>query len=344
MKLLGILCLLAAIPLAHAQEPWMPYDPGTVSASATLAGVKIGNKALSFAYDGRIVTLKSWRDKEVAQVGDLFDLSFVSGYRPLASPTVIQKPIVQNISATNGLRKATHFSGKLITTTAGDAGTGLNIRLRWTMLDHTNYVRMEVTLIATTNDVDLNAIQFFGWQLDNAKVEGTVPGSPVSNGAFFLGLEHPMSQSKVNKDVVTCEMDRKLPLRKGQSVTYSAVIGAEAPDQARRSFASYVEMERARPYEPFLHYNSWYDLGYFNRYSETECLDRINKFGEELVNKRGVKLSSYLFDDGWDDTATTWQFHSGFPNGFMPLKDAAAKYNAAPGAWLSPWGGYGTPR
>ena len=39
-----------------------------------------------------------------------------------------------------------------------------------------------------------------------------------------------------------------------------------------------------------------------------------------------------------------WQFNQGFPRGFAPLKEAAARYGAAPGAWLSPWGGYGKPR
>ena len=55
-------------------------------------------------------------------------------------------------------------------------------------------------------------------------------------------------------------------------------------------------------------------------------------------------MDSFLFDDGWDDTGRLWQFNSGFPKGFAPLRDAAARYGAAPGIWLSPWGGYGPPR
>ncbi len=72
------------------------------------------------------------------------------------------------------------------------------------------------------------------------------------------------------------------------------------------------------------------------------ALNVINAFGQELVEKRGVKMDSFLFDDGWDNDATLWQFDkTNFPNGFAPLKVAAAKYGAAPGIWLSPWGGYG---
>ncbi len=67
----------------------------------------------------------------------------------------------------------------------------------------------------------------------------------------------------------------------------------------------------------------------------------VNSFGTELSEKRGTKLDSFLFDDGWDDDRTLWSFHSGFPHGFTPVAEAAAKYDAAPGVWLSPWGGYG---
>jgi hypothetical protein len=59
--------------------------------------------------------------------------------------------------------------------------------------------------------------------------------------------------------------------------------------------------------------------------------------------KRGVQLDSFLFDDGWDDRSGSWHFSKDFPHGFVPLRDAAAKFGAAPGVWLSPWGGYGPP-
>ena len=47
--------------------------------------------------------------------------------------------------------------------------------------------------------------------------------------------------------------------------------------------------------------------------------------------KRHVKLDSFLFDDGWDDRSGSWHFSKDFPRGFLPLRDAAAKYGAAPG-------------
>jgi hypothetical protein len=112
----------------------------------------------------------------------------------------------------------------------------------------------------------------------------------------------------------------------------------------RRDFLAYLERERAHPYRTFLHYNSWYDLGYFTPYSATDAVDRINAFGRELTEKRGVKLDSFLFDDGWDKHDSLWKFNSGFPDGFTPLKQTAEKYGADPGVWMSPWGGYSKPK
>jgi hypothetical protein len=85
-------------------------------------------------------------------------------------------------------------------------------------------------------------------------------------------------------------------------------------------------------------------LGYFSKYDEAGALNVINTFGTELTKKRGVPIASFLFDDGWDDPATLWQFNSGFPSGFTKLKETAASYGTAPGVWLSPWGGYGKPK
>ncbi len=57
-----------------------------------------------------------------------------------------------------------------------------------------------------------------------------------------------------------------------------------------------------------------------------------------------MTLDSFLFDDGWDDHTSLWNFNKGFPNGFTPIREAANKYQSAPGVWMSPWGGYEEPK
>ena len=54
------------------------------------------------------------------------------------------------------------------------------------------------------------------------------------------------------------------------------MIGVAEPGQMRRSFLTYLERERAHPYRAFLHYNSWFDLGYRLPYTQAEAVERIH--------------------------------------------------------------------
>jgi hypothetical protein len=221
-----------------------------------------------------------------------------------------------------------------------------DLHLTWSVVlrDGSHYIRQFITATAGAHNVPISRVQLIDLNLPGARVVGSVKGSPIIHGNFFLGFEHPLSESNVSNNRATAWINRDLPLKAGQSVTYSSVIGIAQTGQLRRDFLSYIERERAHPYRPFLHYNSWYDLGLFNPYDEAGALDRINTFGHELHEKRGVTLDSYLFDDGWDDHASLWSFNKGFHNGFTSLREAASKYGAAPGVWMSPWGGYDGPK
>jgi len=221
-----------------------------------------------------------------------------------------------------------------------------SVRLGWSfiLLDGSSYIRQVFTITAVDRDVALSRVELIDVSLAGAQVSGSVKGSPIVAGNMFLGVEHPLSMSKVTGNRATAWIDRELPLRAGQSITYSSVIGVARTGQMRRDFLAYVERERAHPYRTFLHYNSWYDLGYFTPYDQAGALDRVKTFEEELTQKRGVKLDSFLFDDGWDNHKSLWKFNDGFPDGFAAVKQAAERYGAGPGVWMSPWGGYANPK
>lgn len=223
---------------------------------------------------------------------------------------------------------------------SGDLRVGISFVLR----DGSSYFRQTITISAPQHDLSIRDVRMIDLQLPDGRVDGTVAGSPIVSDDFFLGFEHPLSSSKKVGDNVVSDLERTLPLPKGQSITYSSVIGVAPSGQMRRAFLTYIERERAHPYRTFLHYNSWYDIGFFTPYSQAMAIDRINTFGRELHEKRGVTLDSFLFDDGWDNHSSLWKFNNGFPNGFKPVEEAAAKYGAAPGVWLSPWGGYDKPK
>ncbi len=173
-----------------------------------------------------------------------------------------------------------------------------------------------------------------------ARVVGDFSGSPVVTDRHFLGVEHPLAENGVAAGRVRCALPLMQPLRPGETVTASLVMGTYRPGQLRRDFLAYVEHERARPYQPFLHHNNWYSLGCGRKFTEAEVLGEVAFIGRELVERRGVRLDSFVLDDGWDDVNSLWRFHAGWPEGLKNVTAAAYRFGAAPGIWLSPWGGY----
>ncbi|MBC7354203.1 MAG: hypothetical protein H5U08_17745, partial [Thermogutta sp.] len=184
-------------------------------------------------------------------------------------------------------------------------------------------------------------VVFFRGQLPAARVAGSVSGSPIVCGEWFLGCEHPMASNEVTEQKVLAAVDvRKIPGR--DQLVYTFAVGKASLGQLRRDFQRYVERRRARPYGLFVNYNSWWDIADGGKQmTESECLNVIERFGEELTRRRGVRMDSFVFDDGWDDPRTLWAFHEGFPSGFAPLTAKAREYQSAVGTWLSPFGGYG---
>ena len=241
-------------------------------------------------------------------------------------------------------RMVERLGGRQVTVTLQDAAGRIEAVWRGILREGSRYIRQQVTLRALGAEVPLRAVTLLEMRAPDAMTPGTVRGTPVVIGNAYVALEHPLADNAVDGDRVRCRMTRTLPLRPGTALELSSVVGVTQSGQMRRDFLAYVERERAHPYRPFLHYNSWYDIGYFNRYNEADALAAITALGTELHEKRGVTLDSFLFDDGWDDPTTLWHFNAGFPDGFTRVEAATHRFGAAPGVWLSPWGGYGKPR
>ena len=257
---------------------------------------------------------------------------------------VIGTPRVGAI-VTNGdaSRLAERLPGREVSVQLEDFARRLHVDWRAELRDGARYIRQEIT-VRSSKDIAVREIVMVDLPAAGASINGTVKGSPIVIGRWFASTEHPLAVNAQNGARIRSSILRELPLRASTTLELSSVIGTTRAGQLRRDFLAYVERERAHPYRPFLHYNSWYDLGYFSKFNEPEALAVISAFGEELHRKRGVELDSFLFDDGWDDPRTLWGFHSGFPRGFSGVREAAARYGAAPGVWMSPWGGYGKPK
>jgi hypothetical protein len=277
--------------------------------------------------------------------GELFSLVLTNGAFVNASNFKLAGPVrTETLAATpRNSRFAERLPGRQLVAELVSADGNLRVVWRAVLREGSRYVRQQLEFQAAQASIPLKDIVLLDTPLPNARATGTVDGSPVVTGTVFIGVEHPLSVNRGEMGYVRCFLPRGTPLRAGESFACSSVIGFVPQGQLRRGFLTYLERERAHPYRPFLHYNSWYDIGYFSKFDEMAALGVINAYGEELVKKRGVKLDSFLFDDGWDDYKTLWRFHEGFPNGFTPIQAAASAIGAAPGIWLSPWGGYGTP-
>ena len=319
-------------------------------AGAVRANDSFGNDAVSLKWQANgdgvpAMTLVDHVNQREIPVTAAFGITLADGTTLApAQWKVAAKPRTLTLKADPAAsREAARYAGKAVLMSFTDADGRFRVDTRWVQRQGSDYLREEVTITALKRDEAIARVDLLQAKAPDAEVIGTVDGSPVVSGRDWFGFENPLSKSLVHGSQVQLWIERSLPLRKGQSVDYSAVMGVTHDNQLRRDFLAYVERERAHPYRTFLHYNSWYDIGYFTPYTAEQAVSRINTFGEELTRKRGVKLDSFLFDDGWDDRGGDWHFSKDFPDGFRPLRDAAAKYGAAPGMWLSPWGGYGPP-
>ena len=326
-----LLLLLAAIPLSVAGQT-LEIRSGTLRASVTLHEGRFGGLSVTDNSSGRSLSMKEafvivLKDKTELRSSDM-QLKPIADASSVIDPHLALRRTQDKVETT---KSCWQFSS-----------TSSSASFAWclTARPGTGYVRELLRISAGPTDLPIAEVRLLQFADAGAKVDGSVNGSPIVDSNMFFGLEHPLSVSTVNRGVVKASLFRDLPLRAGQSATYSAVIGASEPGQIRRAFLAYLEDERPRAYEPFLHYNSWYDLGYENRFDEAGAIDRVNAFGRNLVEERHVKLDSFLFDDGWDDPNTLWGFDAGFPDGFTKTGEAAAKYKAGIGVWLSPWGGY----
>ena len=361
LALAVLLPLLAARAQAASPDlpaPWLPGAPRQASCREFLdpadrAGpdAELQDAVLRFAFTTRDGALRPLAfDNGFTHAphplrGELFTVTLRDKRRlPASEFEIVHIDQCRHVDARPGaVRAAERLAGEAFAVQLRHKATGLQATWRAVLRGGTNYVREELRLEAE-QDLDIAQVALLDVELDKAWTAGTTTGSPVIADDRFFGFEHPMAETRIAGTNALQFVRRKLPLRAGVPADYAAVLGVAPAGQLRRAFMAYLENERAAPFRTFLHYNSWYDIGYFAPYTEQEAVDVIDAYRRKLVEARGVRMDSFLFDDGWDDHQHLWQFNEHFPHGFARVRAAAQRAGAAPGVWLSPWGGYGPPR
>ena len=346
---LFLIWLIAGLNCSIAQVGYPGNKPGLASIKKIGKTITFENKALamSFATNGDKLSITGFSDKQTNEhlaIGKSSLFSLLVGDKTITSNdfTLIGLTTISDITGDeSALKYADKLSGKKLSADLEDAKLGLKVHWEASLLNEGNYVRQVFTFNAA-DSVKISKITLV--QLPSSigiKKEGTVDGSPLVHSNMFFSLEHPMSQTLANKSSVSIYLPRLNPVYNSAPLTVSSVWGITPVGQLRRGFLYYVERERAIPYRQFLHYNSWFDISWDDsKLNDSVCLDRIKAFKDSLIDKRHVKLKAFLFDDGWDDTKTLWQFNAGFPNGFTNIAKAAKEANSTLGVWISPWGGY----
>lgn len=339
---------------ARSALPFPGAAPGKAQGNISDGKIVLENKILRFTWERfeRGFAPMHIRDKLSAKTFSFKDaegfMLILENGKTIESRDlkITDGPRIESLTARkDSYRLAEKSPGIQIVVKLASNDGNLEIRWRGILRDDSNYVRQEIILTARNEPLPTKEIVL--WELPAAKAEikGIVDGSPVVTGNMFFAYESPLSKSRLPEEGarrIRCSLPRYAPLEPGNSQTHSSVVGVVPEGQLRRGFLYYVERERAQPYRPFLHYNSWYDIGYGPAKIQPEqFIEVVELFGKELTEERRVRISSFVLDDGWDDPTTLWRFHEGFPDGFTPLRPVVEKYNSVLGAWLSPFGGYG---
>jgi len=347
----GALNLVLAINTLALEFPGRRPGPAAAYISGTKAGIR--NRVLSAAWQfgesglTQFVLRDELQQKLLSIDGELWEVILAGGRRYPFSQLQPDGParIIELQASTQASQLAARSHGLLVETPMRTADQNLALRWRVILRDDANYLRQEIVVSALRDDCVVEELTAANMTCQEARNAGQVDGSPLVASTFFLGLEDPHAMNRTDAGRVCCRVPRLGELHRGNSITNSFVAGVAPSGQMRRAFLYYLERERAHPYRPFLHYNSWYDIAWTPfALNETNCLNAIRLFGDRFIKPHHIVMDAMVFDDGWDNPKSLWEFHTGFPHGFAPLAELCNHYNTRLGVWLSPFGGYGEPK
>ncbi len=372
---LALILLTTLSPPLHALVQFPGKIPGQAKLKSSAGKFFLGNDILlaDFSYAGgklQFQGLKADKTPIAAPGGELFIIKLKNGTTlPASQMTIVGRPVLSDIKADpKAFNLAGKEPGKALAATFTSPDKNIRVIWRAILRDGSHYLRQEM-LISADKDTEMEEIIGMQYNIlpdadsgEGIVVSGNTRGPLLISPKAFAALETPMALNTVEpavnapdnlKDKAQMAQGkwvRQTKLHKGETWEVSSVIGVIAPDQARRSFLAYIEREKAVSYRPFIHYNSWYELNIdrnndpdpMKRMTEQQCVDVLKAWHDKLYTKRGANIDAFVWDDGWDEFNSLWDFHKGFPRGFKKLDEIGISQKAGIGAWLGPVGGYGS--
>ncbi len=183
-------------------------------------------------------------------------------------------------------------------------------------------------------------------------------GQPVvlrnTNGSLFYALEYPAAHNgakRISRSAILMKSGVEVGKKIGRQWIESpkAVLGLTPAHFERLWFDRYLQSQRIHPLQPYVLYNSWYDLRSpafknipaKNIMNEANIMRIIDLIETNFVQKNGIHLNAFVLDDGWDVYASDWVLRpKQFPHGLKPIADRLKKLNTSLGLWFGPTGGY----
>ncbi len=242
----------------------------------------------------------------------------------------------------------------------GSRGEGpkLEVDLVYELLPSEFYIRKWLDLKVTGTGalfIDSVAVASNHWSVQDFRLGGY--GQPLFADDLFMGLEYPASVNTAQNSIISLERNLGRDISSEEGYTSDpVVIGvADKDDQVHQAFMQYVSQIRVGPVGPYFLYNTWYDLRrpYDPRKPEEtddtkaeamtqqSVLDRLHQLQDLLLKPYGLRLNSFVLDEGWDNVNDLWTINrQEFPDGFGPLVAALKAAHSRLGMWFGPMGGY----
>ncbi len=334
-----IVCIV--VGLALAQVNLLPAVAQPDAAYTRIEGQRcvIGNAALERVInlsDGKVCTA-SIRNKlanqEILLESAEFSLTVNETQVVTAADFILQNKEVQNLD-----RGAKRLILKLVC-----EKLGIEVQLRHEVAPGAALMRKVLAVRAVGPQKPL---------LNRIEVERFFTAAPCALGGLgqpvfiadsvFTGLEYPAAHNEVrdNAQAKPPALRFSVALRHlpGKVLTpvylesKPAVLGVTREGAVERGFAEYLARIRIPP-RTHVHYNSWYDIRQ-DKMSTELFLETFAQFKKNLCDKYGVRMDSFVPDDGWQDRKSIWEVNAKlFPKGLGELSAGLKAGGSSLGLW-----------
>jgi hypothetical protein len=201
----GLAFLGACAPFrGAAREARLPSDGLEARFRSAGAEFSLANDAIASSWstaDGAFRALRV-RDvrggRELSLSEPVFSLTLTSGALASDRLRIVRGPVAELLPARqNASRLADRFPGRQVTVVLEDEGRLLRATWRGVLRDGSAYIRQEILLEALGAPLPVREISLIDLRAPGAVVSGTVKGSPIVAGSWYMGFEHPLSVSSV---------------------------------------------------------------------------------------------------------------------------------------------------